>query len=237
MKTFTSILLFILLPIIGVSQEKPIFNFGVGYPFLNHKENYSYSGGAVYLKSNRINLFIEKPALIGLKRNPDFYITPGFSFLTLSETESGGALGGSGSKDYRRSALSIYSKLLYEPKFKFIKNNAWNFGVITGYYLYTSAKGTYNWGYMGGQQWYYGSEVIDSNSKPFFKSFYYGLNTSFQINFEKVKSIKPAIEFVFYPEFVNIADSYSGETEKKDISHNMFMCSIILGLGSKKSTR
>jgi hypothetical protein len=140
MKTFTSILLFILLPIIGVSQEKPIFNFGVGYPFLNHKENYSYSGGAVYLKSNRINLFIEKPALIGFKRNPDFYITPGFSFLTLSETESGGALGGSGSKDYKRSALSIYSKLLYEPKFKFIKNNTWNFGVITGTFIQTQRE-------------------------------------------------------------------------------------------------
>jgi hypothetical protein len=236
MKIFLSIFLFILFAINGVSQEKPIFNFGVGIPFLYEKGNYSYSGGEIYFGSDRINLFVETPALIGFKRNPDFYISPGFSFLSLSESESGGALGGSGGKNYKRSALSIYTKFLYEPEIKFIKQNVWNFGLITGYYLYTKAKGTYNWGYMGGQQWYYGSEEIDSDSKPFFKSFYFGFNTCFQLNFEKAKFLKPAIEFSFYPEYANIFDSYSGDSGK-DISHNMFMGSIILGLGSKKSTQ
>lgn len=236
MKTFASIFLFVLIPIVGSSQEKPILNFGVGYPFFGQKGNYSYSGGEIYFGSDRINLFIETPALIGFKRNPDFYISPGFSFLTLSESQSGGALGGSGGKNYKRSALSIYTKLLYAPKLKFIKQNVWNFGVITGYYLYTSATGTHNWGYMGGQQWYYGSEEIDTDSKSFFKSFYFGFNTCFQLNFEKVKFLKPAIEFAIYPDFANISDSYSGDSDK-DISHNMFMGSIFLGLGSKKSKR
>ena len=233
MKTFHTFLLFCFISTTIYCQEIPKVNIGIGYPFFNQNENYSYSGGEVYLKRERINLFIETPALISFKRNPDFYISPGISFLSIREIEGSGALGGNGGKDYKRSALSIYTKFLYQPEIPFLNHQNWNFGLITGRYLFTRSKGHHEWWYYGGENQYYGYEIIDTDSKAFFKSFYFGFITCFQVNFEKAKTIKPAIEFSFYPDFVNIYDSYSGDSGK-NISHNLFMGSIIIGFGSKK---
>ena len=55
MKTFASIFLFILIPIIGISQEKPLFNFGVGYPFFSQKENYRKPNEVVSIESRHMN--------------------------------------------------------------------------------------------------------------------------------------------------------------------------------------
>ncbi len=233
MKTLLTFLLFLFISIYCYSQENPKLNFGIGYPFFLPKSNYSNSGGYVYIERNKLNLFAEIPGLFTFKKNPEFMISPGLSYVFIGENQSGGGLGGGGYTEYLRSALSIYTKLLYQPEIQFLRQNNWNFGLTTGYYLYTHAKGHSEWWRMESPHNINGSTETDTDSKAFFKSFYFGFTTSFQFNFEKVKHLKPGFEFTFYPDYANIFDHYSGNSNTK-ISHNMYMGSLIIGLGSKK---
>lgn len=236
MKTFLASLFICFVSSVTFSQEISKLNFGVGNPFFIPKSNYSYSGGYVFIDKNKLNLFAEIPGLFTFKKNPEFLIYPGLSLIHFNETHSSGALGGNGYTKYQRHALSIYSKFLYKPEFQFINPNNLNFGLVMGYYLYTHSSGYSEWSYYA-QDWQYrGSSETDTDGKSFFKSFYFGLTTSFLFNFEKVKYLKPGVEFTFYPDYANIFDHYSGETDT-NISHSMFMGSLILGLGSKNKSK
>lgn len=213
-------------------QEIPRFNIGAGYPFLNIYKNYSLTGGEISFDGNRLNLFAEVPALIRFKNNPGFYISPGLSFIKLNENQSSGSLGGSNFIHNERYAFSIYSRLIYHPGFKFVGNNNWNFGLVTGYYLYSYLKGSQTWTLSQEGPDYHGLRDYEGDSSSFFKSFYFGFTTGFQFNIKQARLLKPAFELAFYPDFVNILDEFLGENNK-NISHNMLMGSIVLGFGSK----
>lgn len=233
MKTFLTFTLICIISATLYSQEIPKLNFGVGYPFFIPKSNYSYSGGYIFIEKNKLNLFAEIPGFITFKKIPEFMISPGLSFIYFNETQESGALGGSGYTKYQRHALSIYSKFMFMPEIKFVNPINLNFGILAGNYLYTQTSGYSEWSYYAQNWQYHGSSKTDTDGKSYFKSFYFGFTSSFQFNFDRVRNLKPGIEFIFYPDFVNIFDHYSGDTDN-NISHSMFMGSIILGIGSKK---
>ncbi len=132
-----------------------------------------------------------------------------------------------------RSAVSIYSKFLYRSNFKFTGNHNWNFGLVTGYYIHTHVEGKVDWWAIQEGPDYHSSRIIEGDDKAFFKSFYFGLVSSFQFNFKKVRFLKPGIELSFYPKYANIAADYSNN-KNMVANRSMFMGSVILGLGSKK---
>ncbi len=206
---------------------------GAGLPFFISKINYSDSDGEIFLGENKLNFFVEIPEIFTFKKNPDFMISSGLSYIYFNETQSGGGLGGGSYAKHHRSALSLYMKFQYKSEISFIERNNWNFGIVTGKYLFTHDMGEREWWSLAKDRHYYGSEEINTNSKSFFGSFYFGFTTSFQFNFERIKFSKPAIEFSFYPDYANIFDHYSGDN--RYVSHNMLMTSVIFGFGTKKA--
>ena len=135
--------------------------------------------------------------------------------------------------EYIRNAFSIYSKLLCNLNLNRIGKHNWNFGLITGYYVYTHVDGIFEWTFLQDGPDYHGSNKFDGDDKDFFKSFYFGFVSDFQFNFKKVRFLKPAIELSFYPNYANIAADYYIDNDIK-ANRNMIMGSIILGFGSKR---
>ncbi len=165
------------------------------------------------------------------KKNPDFSLTPGLSYIRVKETQECGCLGIDAYSYLDFSGASIYTKILYTPGF--VKKNNWNLGLITGYQFYTDEKSiSESWNFNQHDENYHIIREKNLANNSFFKAFYFGLTTGIQFNFVKMKFIKPAFEFSFYPVYAKNVDQYAGDNPKGN--ERLILGSFILGFGAKQ---
>lgn len=223
-------ILFLLILANTFAQEHSKITIGAGYPFMpKAKVDISYSSYSVGNKN--INIFIEKPAIYSFANDKSLCLTPGLAYFQFNESGSGGGLGGGSSKNLKHTAYSLYLKCLYQKMIIKSSPSKIYFGFNTGAYLHSETTGTRKWWASGTPN--NSSGEVDEDGKHFFNSLYMGFIFGFQ-PFAKGKStIKPIIEFSFYPNYATFYDPHTSEHEQK-LSKNMFEISLGIGLGNKK---
>lgn len=236
MKKIVILTLIVFSSVLTFSQETSIVSVGVGYPVFFQNNFDDYSGGTHTMESKRINLTLEIPQLLKFKNNPNFFVTPGGSYIQLNENKFNEALGGSSIQNYKHQAISLYAKLLYEINIKTDKPFNWYGGVLAGAYIYTKTTGN-----IYGSRWtengyVSGSSEVDMSGKSFYDSFYFGFFIGFKTLTKSNSFLKPSFEFSFLPGFVNVSRAgYNSGSE--DYSKSMAMITVYLGMGKKKATR
>lgn len=231
MKHFYLIILFIFLPVLIFAQETPIINIGAGMPIFFNRNFDAHSGGTHYMSFKRGNLFVEYPGLFHFTKNRIFNVTPGITYFTFNEYESGGGNGGGGSKKYKHQAVGPYVKLIFENPSNSQKNN-WYLGFVAGSYLYSRTTGNESWWALQQEGQVSGSKNVEGSGKSFFNSFYYGYFAGFRPFLKLTPILEPALEFYFLPNYANIKDSYLPPEEQKP-GKSMAIVSLVLGFGSK----
>ncbi len=218
------------------SQEKPTFTIGGGFPFFFTQNFDANSGGSHSMTYKRGSLFVEKPGLIEFSATPSISVTPGFAFFVFNENENGGGNGGGSSLELKHQAIGVYSKIIYENEHLKEDKDKWYFGLTAGYYLYSKTTGEDSW-WLLQSHYSYGSETIDTSGKKFFNSFYFGVLGGLRLPVKAASpTVKPVIEFSFYPRYANIPDSYISEDEQKT-GKSMMMLSLLFEINTKKAAQ
>jgi hypothetical protein len=215
-------------------QNEPFINLGGSYPifFKSSLSNDNDYQGKTWISG--YIFFTEKPELFERERKKKFWITPGLFYSCFSEKKKSptGALGGSGSGEYKHKSFGIYNKFLFElTSFSYQSSMIYS-GVLAGTNIYSLTKGN-EYRRIYSNPPYYWSSKTNGNGKLFYSSLIIGLIAGIKPNYDDSFVLKPALELTFYPYYAKLLDYY---TDREDLTeHNsMLSISLIFGFGTKK---
>lgn len=232
MKQLLIILMFLTFYQFSFSQDGSWFNIGAGMPVF-FPRNFSKSGGYLDFGDKPRYFFAELPSVLKLSRSKKLTLTPGVSYIRLSEYNLSGALGGHSSRSLNHEAWSGYAKFVYTPGINDLKFISFYYAIVGGYYFKSETSGSSHSELYFQQPKIVTNTSINSKGHLFFGKYYTGFIIGIKSHNMDRHFFKPHIEFTVYPKFVNVFDSFTS-IESQSPSKGMVIVSASVGFGKSK---